>query len=101
MATNHSSVAARRRGTQARSVSRPARRVRAKVSRVGKGIQALGGMAKNVAQEKLDELRHNGQNTMQDLQLTIQTFVREQPVKSLVIAAGAGFMLATLWRLCR
>ena len=66
---------------------------------VGKDLQEMGALTKNAAQEKLGQLREEvsecyeqGRDQVRDAVSTVERYVREQPFKSLLIAAGLGLL---------
>ena len=85
--------------------NRPARaRPRRKARTVTQDIRELGGMAREMAQEKVEQLRtgaseyyEEGRDKVQQVEHGFERFVREQPVKSILIAAGLGVLLGGLW----
>jgi ElaB/YqjD/DUF883 family membrane-anchored ribosome-binding protein len=71
---------------------------------VTQDIQELGGMARDMAQEKVAQLRasaseycEEGRDKVQQVERGFEQYVREQPLKSLLIAAGVGILLGGLW----
>jgi len=67
-------------------------------------VQAMGGMAKDIAQEKLENLRASaseykdqGRERVQQAERTIEQFIQERPVKSVLIAAGIGLFFGRFW----
>jgi len=71
---------------------------------VTKDIQEMGGIAKDAAQEKLGQLREQatgyyqqGQDQVQSVVSAFEQSVRQQPLKSVLIAAGVGLLLGRLW----
>jgi len=67
-------------------------------------VQAMGGMAKDMAQEKLDHLRasaseykEQGRDKVHEVERTIEEYIRERPVKSVLIAAGVGLLFGRFW----
>jgi ElaB/YqjD/DUF883 family membrane-anchored ribosome-binding protein len=85
--------------------NRPARaRLSAQAKKVTEDIQELGGIAGDAAQEKLGQLRDHGaeyyeegREKVHQVERTFEQFVREHPVKSLLIAAGFGLVLGRFW----
>ena len=72
----------------------PSEELREHAKAVRKDLTNLGRAAKTVAQEKLDTTRqHAGK-----WEGKFEGFIREQPVKSMLIAAGAGAVLGWLLR---
>jgi len=71
---------------------------------VTKDIQEMGGIAKDAAQETLGQLREQaagyyqqGQDQVQSVVSAFEQSVRQQPLKSVLIAAGVGLLLGRLW----
>ncbi|MBL8584929.1 MAG: DUF883 domain-containing protein [Rhizobiaceae bacterium] len=84
-------------------------RLREDLSTLTKQLAAMGGhsygTAKRAAAEGVEQLRAQGEATIQnlksnarDLEDQISASVREKPVTSLAIAAGVGFIFALLAR---
>jgi ElaB/YqjD/DUF883 family membrane-anchored ribosome-binding protein len=68
-------------------------------------LQELGGMARDLAHEKLDEVRsaastyyEEGRRRMAEWEGAAVDYVRRQPLKSLLIVAGAGVLVGMLMR---
>jgi ElaB/YqjD/DUF883 family membrane-anchored ribosome-binding protein len=85
------SSASERLGAQARTVS--------------KDIKEMGDIVRDAAQEKLGEVRENatefyeqGRDKICGVGGMFTHFVREKPVKSLLIAVGIGFVLGRFSR---
>jgi len=73
-------------------------------SAVSKDIQGMGAIAKDVAHEKLDKLQENasavydkGCDQARDAARTLERFIAEQPLTSVLIAAGVGLFLGRFW----
>jgi len=104
MTKNEPTVTKRDRA-HGRGASRPATvRLRAKASELGHDIQEFGEIAKDVAHEQVGHLRENasqfyqrGQGKVEEMERTIEEYVQEQPIKSLLIAAAAGMLLGGIW----
>ena len=106
MDTINEPVSTRRNGKAARPPSqRPAhRRPDTTVRTVTQDLQELGGMAREMAQEKVAQLRasaseycEEGRDKVQQVERGFEQFVRQQPLKSILIAAGVGMLLGGLW----
>lgn len=61
--------------------------------------------AKDVASEKYGKVRdaageyyEQGREKVGEYQGQLETYVREQPIKALLIAAGAGLVLGAIWK---
>jgi len=79
-------------------------RLAGKTRTVTQDIQELGGMAREMAQEQVEQLRasasgyyEGGRETVQQVERGFEQFVRQQPLKSILIAAGIGMLLGGLW----
>jgi ElaB/YqjD/DUF883 family membrane-anchored ribosome-binding protein len=71
---------------------------------VAEDIQELGGIARDAAQEKVTQLRDDasncyeeGRETVRHVERTFEQYIREQPLKSILIAAGVGLVLGRFW----
>jgi len=63
-----------------------------------------GDVAQDATQEALEHLRENaaeyyerGRETVEGAASAFERYVREQPIKSLLIAAGAGLLFGRFW----
>ena len=72
---------------------------------VKEDLQEMGGILRDAAQEQLGQMRENaaeyydqGRDKVHDVACTIQQFVRQQPFKSVLIAAGVGWLLGRFWK---
>jgi len=79
-------------------------RLRRKTRTVTQDIRELGGLARDMAQDKVAQLRasaseycEDGRAKAQQLERSFEQFVREQPLKSILIAAAVGMLLGGLW----
>ena len=79
-------------------------RLGGKARTVTQDFQELGGMAREMAQEKVEQLRasaaeycEEGRDRVQQVERGFEQFVRQQPLKSILIAAGVGMLLGGLW----
>ena len=75
-----------------------------KARTVTQDLQELGGMAREMAQEKVAQLRasaseycEEGRDKVLQVEHSFEQFVRQQPLKSILIAAGVGMLLGGLW----
>ena len=82
-------------------------RLREKVSEAVQSVQDMGNTAKGFAQEKLEEVRESvgesvghyyeqGRAKAKEIEHTLESMVRQQPVKALMIAVGVGLILGGL-----
>jgi len=67
-------------------------------------LQELGGMAREMAQEKVEQVRsgaadyaNEGREKVRQVERSIEQYIREQPLKSMLIAAGVGLVLGRFW----
>jgi ElaB/YqjD/DUF883 family membrane-anchored ribosome-binding protein len=66
--------------------------------------QKLGRVVREAAQEKVEQSRtgaaacvREGQDKVQQVERSFAQYVREQPLKSLLIAAGVGLLFGRFW----
>jgi ElaB/YqjD/DUF883 family membrane-anchored ribosome-binding protein len=67
---------------------------------VTKDLEKMGGIVRDAAEEKLSQMREStaeyyehGRDKVHDVVGIFEQFVREQPFKSVLIAAGFGWLL--------
>jgi len=72
--------------------------------KVAEDLQELGGIAGQAAQEKVGQLRGNaadyyedGREKVHQVERTFEQFIRDQPLKCILIAAGVGLVLGRFW----
>ena len=70
---------------------------------IGQGVRELGVQAKDMAKEKYGEARERakgyyqqGKEKLGTYEETVEEYVRERPVKAILIAAGIGVLLGVL-----
>jgi ElaB/YqjD/DUF883 family membrane-anchored ribosome-binding protein len=94
-----------RRPLTGTGADRPAsERFAEQASAVAKDIQGMGALAKDVAHEKLEELEENagavyeqGRDKVRSTTRSLEQFIAEQPLTSVVIAAVAGMFFGRFW----
>ena len=66
--------------------------------------QKLGSSVRDRAQEKVEQLRagaadgaREGRDKVQQVERSFAQYVREQPLKSILIAAGVGWVVGRFW----
>ena len=71
---------------------------------VKKDLQEMGQTVRDAAQEKLGQLREHasgyyqqGQDKVQGIVCALEQSVGQQPLRSVLIAAGVGFLLGRFW----
>lgn len=79
--------------------------VQSEAAGIGQNIKDMGSKAKGMAQEQFEQLRNTaseyyqqGRQKLGEWEDSLEQYVREQPMKSLLIAAGVGALLGILWR---
>lgn len=84
---------------------RKADQLREKASDMTRNLRETGESVVETAQEKFGELKESaseylrqGKDKARELGGDVEDFVREQPVKSLLIAAAVGLVLGVLWK---
>ncbi|MBI3863346.1 MAG: DUF883 family protein [Planctomycetia bacterium] len=73
-------------------------------SAVSSDIQGMGAIARDVAHEKLEEFQENasavyeqGRDKVREATRTLERFIAEQPLTSVLVAAGVGLFLGRFW----
>jgi len=68
-------------------------------------VQDFGAIAKDAAQEKLGQLREDaseyyerGRDKVRNVVHTVEQYVRERPLMSVLIAAGVGLLFGRFWK---
>ena len=86
------------------STKPPMDRIGAQAKEVGKDIQEMGGTAVEALEEKFGELRdtaaeyyEQGKGKFREVERSFEKFVKEQPLKSVLIAAAAGWLFGRFW----
>ena len=89
---------------RARAIRPASDRLGKQARKVTEDLQDLGGIAGDAAQEKLGQLRENasdyyeeGREKVHQVERTFEQFIRDQPLKSILIAAGVGLVLGRFW----
>jgi ElaB/YqjD/DUF883 family membrane-anchored ribosome-binding protein len=79
--------------------------IRETASQVQQNLRDMGGQVRDAAQEKFNELRdqaaeyyEQGRQSAREWEHSLEEYVQQQPVKSLLIAAGVGALIGFLWR---
>lgn len=72
---------------------------------VGEQIRDMGGQVRDAAREKYEQLRdqageyyEEGRQRAQEWEQGLEHYVKERPIKSLIIAAGVGLAVGFLMR---
>lgn len=92
------------KSTRAHVARRANDRMAEQVRKVRQDVQEFGGIARDVAQEKLEHLRDSaadykdqGRDKVQKVERTIEQFIQDRPLKTVLIAAGVGLLLGRFW----
>lgn len=79
-------------------------RLREQAHKVVDDVQEMGGLATAAVQERFEGLRDDasdyyeeGRVKAQDVQLSVERMIQEQPVKAVLIAAGVGLLFGRFW----
>jgi len=77
--------------------------LRETASDVRRGVQEIGSKARQVAEEQLENIRETaaeyveqGRTKALELEGSLESKIRDEPMKSLLIAAGVGFVAGFL-----
>lgn len=76
-----------------------------KASDLGHDVKDLGGIGgklaadtAHIAEERLSEYYEEGMKKAKHLEGKLETEIRENPIRSMMIAAGIGLVLGAIWR---
>jgi ElaB/YqjD/DUF883 family membrane-anchored ribosome-binding protein len=80
-------------------------RLREQAQEVTKDLQKMGNIASDAVEENLGQMRENaseyyehGRDGLYEAERTFEQFIRDRPIKSILIAAGVGLFLGRFWR---
>ena len=72
---------------------------------VTQNLRSIGSQARDAANEKFNDLKQQandyydqGRERAQEWEKTLEDYVQEKPIQSLLIAAGVGLVLGVLWK---
>jgi ElaB/YqjD/DUF883 family membrane-anchored ribosome-binding protein len=72
---------------------------------VGENIRNLGSQVRDQATEQYNQLRdqasdyyEQGRQRAMEMEQSLEQYVQEKPIQSLLIAAGVGMLLGILWK---
>ncbi len=106
MSTANESVENNQHATANRAQpNRPASdRLGEQARKVAEDLQELGAIAGSAAQERLGQVRENATDCYEEkrekvhqVERTFEQYIRERPLKSILIAAGVGLVLGRFW----
>src|SRR5689334_18741373 len=79
--------------------------IREAASQVGQNLRDLGGQVRDTATQQYEQLRQQagdyyeqGRQRAMEMEQSLEQYVQEKPIQSLLIAAGAGMLLGILWK---
>ena len=79
--------------------------LRDSAAQVQENLRNLGGQVRTAATEQYDQLRQQatdyyeqGRARAQEFEHTLEQYVQEKPIQSLLMAAGIGMLLGVLWK---
>jgi len=74
-------------------------------SQVGQNLRDLGGQVRDTATQQYEQLRQQandyyeqGRQRAVEMEQSLEQYVQEKPIQSLMIAAGVGMLLGILWK---
>lgn len=83
----------------------PGEQIREVASDVGGKLRDAGAQVREAASQKFEELRNHasecceqGRERAEQWEQNIESYVREKPVKALLLAAGVGFLMGAIWK---
>jgi ElaB/YqjD/DUF883 family membrane-anchored ribosome-binding protein len=79
-------------------------RLRAKSKELSSDLKEMADIAKDAAQEQLERVRENAtewyeqrRGKVRGAACDVEKYVRDRPLKSVLIAAGAGLLFGRFW----
>ena len=76
-----------------------------KAGRVGKDLRDTVGAVRDVASEQYENVRQRaadyvqqGRERVEEWEEGLEGYIKDNPIRALMIAAGAGLLLGLLWR---
>jgi ElaB/YqjD/DUF883 family membrane-anchored ribosome-binding protein len=91
--------------TRSRPGGPAADRMRSQARKVATDLQEMGNIAHDAVQENLGQMRDNSSeyfehrcDEVHKAEHTFETFIKDRPFKSILIAAGVGWFLGRFWK---
>src|SRR5207302_1762627 len=79
--------------------------LRDKAAEVGQNLRDIGGQVRDAASEKYNQLRDQAgqyysqsREAAQEWEQGLESYIQEQPLKAVLIAAGVGLLFGLLWK---
>ena len=79
--------------------------IREAASQVGQNLRDLGGQVRDTATQQYEQLRQQagdyyeqGRQRAMEMEQSLEQYVQDKPIQSLLIAAGVGMLLGVLWK---
>jgi ElaB/YqjD/DUF883 family membrane-anchored ribosome-binding protein len=79
-------------------------RLGAQAQEASKDLKEMGDIVSDAAQEKLEQVRENanecyqhGRDKVHGVESAFEQYIRERPLKSVLIAAGIGLLVGRFW----
>ena len=92
-------------GQQNQDQANPADQLKQTAAQVGQQVKDVASQYRDTAREQYDNLRQQasdyydqGRQQAAEWQESLESYVHEQPVKAVLIAAGVGMFLGLLWK---
>ena len=74
-------------------------------AQVGQNLRDLGSQVRDTATQQYEQLREQatdyyqqGRERAMEMEQSLEQYVQEKPIQSLLIAAGVGMLLGMLWK---
>ncbi len=81
------------------------RDIRETAQQVGQNLRDMGSQVREAAQQGYEQVRQQaseyyeqGRERAREIQQSLEQYVQEKPIQSLLIAAGVGMLLGILWK---
>jgi ElaB/YqjD/DUF883 family membrane-anchored ribosome-binding protein len=90
---------------QGQSTGSGAEQLKDTAQQVGQNLREMGSQVRDAASEKYGQLRdqasdyyQQGRERAQEWEQSLEQYVQEKPIQSILIAAGVGMLLGILWK---
>ena len=90
---------------QSKSGNSAAANLREGASKLHEGVRDMGNQVREAATEQYEKLRETaaerfeeGRQRARDVERSLEQYVHDKPIQSLLIAAGVGMLIGVLWR---